>query len=121
MGTILVNGYTETITVVRPGPRDRHGDPGETAEHTISGVIVAPSGSSEDVADGDQVTTRWDLYAPAGSDITATDRVRRETDPATGDLRQRAPWIVVGQPSPWRSPFSNWAPGMVVKIERHTG
>ena len=114
----------ETITVVRPGRRDRHGDPGEPTEHTITGVVVAPGQSSEDVSDGDQVTTRWDLYVPAGSDVVVTDRVRLAADPDPGDstdMKRRGPWIVAGVPAPWRSPFSSWAPGVVVKIERHTG
>lgn len=120
----MVSGFTEVITVVRPGPRDRHGDPGEPTEHTIDDVIVAPSRSTENVDSGNQVTTRWDLYLPAGADIQATDRVRRAADPPPGetsDLKRRAPWVVVGDPSPWRSPWSGWNPGVVVHIERHTG
>lgn len=114
---------TETITVVRPGSRDRHGDPVDPTEHTIAGVIAAPNQSSENVDDGDQVTTRWDLYLPAGADIRATDRLRRQSDPSPqgASLLQRAPWIVVGDPAPWRSPFTSWAPGVVARIERHTG
>lgn len=114
----------ETVTVVRPGGRDRHGDPTGATEHTIAGVLVAPAGSSEDVSSGEQLADRWDLYLPVGSDIVATDRVRRALDPTPGDdapLPQRAPWVVVGQPSPWRSPWSSWTPGMVVRVERHTG
>ena len=116
----------ETVIVVRPGGRDRHGDPsGDATEHTITGVLVAPSQSSEDVTTGDQATSRWDLYPPVGADIRATDRVRRPAvDPAPADgadMRHRAPWVVVGDPSPWRSPWSGWAPGQVVRIERQTG
>lgn len=127
-----MNGYTETITVVRPGPRDRHGDPVtdnagkpiHVTEHTIDQVIVAPAASTEDVGRGETVTSGWDLYVPPGADIAVTDRVRRTTDPAPGgsvDLKRRGPWVVVTEPAPWRSPFSNWAPGTVVRIERHSG
>lgn len=112
---------SETIVVVRIG-RDRHGDPVVTSEHAVSGVTAAPSGSTENVSTGDQVTGRWNLYVPDDADIRASDRVRRQDDPAPGSsLKSRAPWVVVGDPAPWRSPFSNWAPGAVVQIERVSG
>lgn len=129
-GVVGVTGHRETITVVRPAGRDRHGDPsGQATEHSIAGVVAAPTGAgagrtAEDVSTGDQVTDRWDLYLPAGADIRATDRVRRSTDPtpaAGASLRARAPWIVSANASPWQSPFTGWEPGAVVQIERQTG
>lgn len=114
---------SETITVQRLG-RDRHGDPTVVSEHTIAGVVVAPTGTTEDVSTGDRVTGRYDLYVPADADVRATDRVRRPSDPDPGEgasVKSRAPWIVVGDPAVWKSPFGFWTPGAVVQIERVSG
>lgn len=114
---------SEDVVVVRP-VRDRHGDVVSFTEHTLPGCIVAPSSSTENLAAGEQVTGRWDLYVLTGTDVLASDRIRRPGDPAPADnapFRTRAPWQVVGDPAPWRSPFSGWSPGVVVTVERVAG
>lgn len=113
----------EDIVVVR-SVRDTNGDVVSFTEHTLRGCVVAPSSSTEDVATGDRVTARWDVYVLAGADVTASDRLRRPTDPAPAQgapFKARAPWQVYGDPAPWSSPFSQWTPGMVVTIEKVTG
>jgi hypothetical protein len=58
-----------------------------------------------------QITTGYRLYCPPAADIAAGDRVR---------VRGRN-HRVVGEPDDWRSPFTGWAPGLVVTLERVEG
>lgn len=116
----VANG--EDLTVVRVA-RNRHGDAVVASEHVLRGCVVAPSTSTEDISDGDQVVSRWNVYVLTDADVRAADRIRRPTDPtpANASVRARGPWQVVGDPEPWKSPFGSWAPGMVVQIERVSG
>ncbi len=114
---------SEDIIVVRP-VRDTNGDVVSFTEHTLRSCVVAPASSTEDVRDGDTINTRYDVYVLNGADVVATDRLRRQGDTAAAQgasLKTRAPWLVVGDPAVWRSPFSDWVPGKVVTIERATG
>jgi hypothetical protein len=75
---------------------------------TISGCGFNPGGTSEQVQTGRiPVVTRPEVYAPAGSDIRAQDRlvVRGKT------------YEVDGEPAAWRSPFTGWEPGLVVSLK----
>lgn len=67
-----------TVTVVRPVGFDRHGDPlpGDPTETVVTGCSVQPASTTEDLDGRDTVAELWDLYAPAGTDLRATDRVR---------------------------------------------
>lgn len=62
---------------------------------TISGCSVQPSSTSRDF-DGrtTQVTDRWDLYAPPGSDLRAGDRI----------VWNGIAFEIDGAPMPWKSP-----------------
>ncbi|MFD7646344.1 hypothetical protein ACFV5M_01580 [Streptomyces albidoflavus] len=90
---------SETITIVRPGPRVRDsagswvaGPPdeisvGRCAVMSPYGVTV---GSSSETHDASQtVVTRRVLFAPLGTDVRPTDRIRREN----GEL-----FDVIGRP-----------------------
>lgn len=73
---------------------------------------INPGGTSEPTQDGrNAVITRPEVYAPADADVTAGDRlvVRGET------------YEVDGEPAAWRSPFTGWAPGLVIVLKRVEG
>lgn len=67
-----------------------------------------PGQSSEPVQDArNAVITQPEVYAPTGSDVLAGDRlvVRGKT------------YAVDGDPADWRSPFTGWAPGLVIPLK----
>lgn len=111
-----VTVYTET--------RDRYGDVTLDGERVVRGCALAPRMSAEsDGAGGGQgsavsgtrqatVVTGLTLYAPAESGITALHRIR---------LADGTVWRVQGMPAVWRSPFTGWAPGEQIELERVTG
>src|SRR5690606_21170912 len=78
MRALLPHG--ETVTIVRPGPptQDEYGNdvPGTPVEIDVPGCGVAPRTSSEITDARDTVIVGLTLYAPAGTDLRATDRVR---------------------------------------------
>lgn len=99
-------GDVETVTVVRPGSRDKFGDEtGPAVELAIAGCLFAPGPSAELHDAANQVDTDGTVYAPAGSDVRATDRLR-----IRGVLHQ-----VVGDPQVWG------AAGVVVVVRHVTG
>lgn len=96
----------ETITVQR-ATFDRYNDATYVDHHTVSGVIQWPTGSVEgEMSVSDDRT----LLAPPGSDIVPTDRVK------LGGLTYQ----VKGLPTDWNNPFTGWAPGIEVRLERVT-
>lgn len=91
--------FTLQVTRVRQG-RDRHGDRSGPTDELAFRAVIVPSSSSENISDGDQVTTRQDLYpVDADVDVLATDRLRLPGE--TG-----AAWQVVGDPKMYVSPYS---------------
>jgi hypothetical protein len=73
---------------------------------------VEPRPSAEPVQDArNAVTSGFTLYMPTGTTITATNRVRV----------RGAVYDVLGEPAEWRSPFTGWAPGVVVQVEKVEG
>lgn len=91
--------FTSQVTRVRQA-RDRHGDRVGTADELVFRAVIVPSSSSENISDGDQVTTRQDLYpVEPDVDVLATDRLRLPGE--TG-----AAWQVVGDPKRYLSPYS---------------
>lgn len=83
-----------------------------TYDLDIPGCAFNPGGSSEPLEVGrESVITRPEVYAPAGSDILAGDKlvVRGEV------------YEVEGQPASWVSPFTGWAPGLVVRLVKVDG
>lgn len=102
-----------TVTRLRTGAspgRDPYGAPipGAVTEHDIRGCVVVPRQESPQVGGSDQqardtVVTGLTVYAPPGTDIATTDRVR---------IRGRL-YEVTGQPGDWGvSPFTG-TPGPV--------
>lgn len=114
----LPNG--ETVTIVRPGPptRDAYGNdvPGAPTETDVPGCGLAPrdstgAGSNEIVQARDTVITGLILYAPWGTDLRATDKIR-----VGGVLYE-----VDGQPGSFRSPFTGSTGPVVAALQIVTG
>ena len=82
------------------------------SELDIPGCGVASTGSTEplDVA-RNAVDSDFDVFMPAGSDVTAQDRLR---------IRGLV-CDVAGRPFAWQSPFTGWAPGVVVQAKVREG
>lgn len=110
----------DTVTIVRPGPptRDEYGNdvPGPAVETVVPGCGISPrdstgAGSNEIVQGRDTVVAGLLLYAPSGTDIRATDRVR-----VAGVLYE-----VDGQPGVFRSPFTGSLGPVVAALSLVTG
>lgn len=81
-------------------------------ELEVAGCAFNPGVSSEPLEVGrNAVITRPEVYAPAGSDILAGDRL------VVRDLT----YEVAGDVADFRSPFTGWQPGIVVRLERVDG
>jgi hypothetical protein len=98
----------ETVTVIRPPGRDPFGDPlpGTTVEFDVGGCLFAPGPSRELGFAANQVTSDGTIYAPPGTDVNPTDRVR---------VRD-AVYSVVGEPQDWGAGV-----GVVIVLRRVTG
>lgn len=82
------------------------------AELDIPNCGVAGSGSTEPLIDArNAVDSDFDVFMPAGTDVTAEDRLR---------IRGLV-CDVAGRPFDWRSPFTGWAPGVVVQAKIREG
>lgn len=110
----------DTVTIVRPGPatEDAYGNdvPGPPTEIPIAGCGVAPRDSTGSAANEmtdarDTVISGLTLYAPYGTDVRATDKVR------IGGIM----YEVIGLPGSFRSPFSGSTGPVVVALELVTG
>ncbi|MFJ9313797.1 hypothetical protein ACIRN4_06350 [Pimelobacter simplex] len=78
----------------------------------IPGCGFAPSGSAEPLEQGrNAVITTPTVYAPAGADVLAHDRLI---------VRGRT-WQVKGDPADWRHPMTGWTPGLVIQLEEVAG
>ena len=69
-----------TITVLRaPLVEDDYGnsepDWSAATSHDVSGCSVQPAQGTEATVGRETIVLRWQVYAPAGTDVTATDRV----------------------------------------------
>lgn len=88
----------DTITILRaPLERDGHGNDkrnwSAAAETPVTGCDAQPVGSQETLVNEDQVLLSYKVYAPAGTDVVATDRV------SYGGTT----YDVFGEPERWRS------------------
>lgn len=111
---MFIAGDVETVTVLRDAGRDKFGDEiAPTAEIALPGCLFAP-GASHEFASGstravqeasNQVDTDAIVYAPVGTDVRATDRLRV----------RGADYQVVGHPQVWGSA------GVVIELRRTTG
>lgn len=81
-------------------------------ELAIPGCGFDPGGTTELIEVGRAaVLTQPTLFAPADADIGPADRI---------EIRSRT-WEVDGDPALWRSPFTGWEPGLVVKLRLFEG
>lgn len=109
----------DTVVILRPGPatQDVYGNdiPGAPTEIPVSGCAVAPgegAGAANELVDArDTVTLGLTLYAPFGTDVRATDRVRVGAEV----------YEVQGQPGGFRSPFTGSTGPVVVALELVSG
>lgn len=78
----------------------------------IPGCAFNPGNSSEPLQEArNAVVTRPEVYAPAGADVKAGDRL----------VVRSLTYDVEGDPADWRSPFTGWNPGLVIALERADG
>lgn len=102
---MLPSWAKDTVIVVRAATvADRYGNQVRdwaTASRTdVPGCSVQPLDMAEQVSpDRDAVTTRWRLFAPAGVDVAATDRI------SWGGVD----YEVDGDPQRWQSPTGGLA------------
>lgn len=68
---------SETLDILRPAATDPFGDPsGGGTEFRLEDCSVQPRSSTEDTAGRDTVIAGYTVWAPAGSDVRSSDRVR---------------------------------------------
>lgn len=111
--------YGETVTRLRGVPvSDRFSnestalDWSTPAQLAVKGCAFDPAASTEPLEQArNGVLSKPTIYAPAGSDITAHDRLV---------VRGRT-WQVDGDPADYRSPFTGWAAGLVVRLKAMEG
>lgn len=77
----MISFKNQTVTVIRPNYIAERGNqvPDWTgaSEHQVTGCRVQPTvGGEEQSTTRDAIVARWTLFAPAGADIDARDRVR---------------------------------------------
>lgn len=84
---------SDTVTILRGETRNTSGDlVGSDTETEVPGCSVQPTSATESTDRGELLVTNATLFAPAGSDVVATDRVRW-----LGDV-----YAVNGPPARWR-------------------
>lgn len=102
-----------TVTVtVNHRSQNAYGDRTTTGTTTLVGCAFAPGASAENLQSRDEVSEVGILYAPAGAAILPTDQVV---------LPDGTTWEVNGTASTWVNPFTAWAPGVVIPLQRVTG
>ncbi len=106
-GGAFTAGQTETVTRLRPQPRNTFGDPaGPPVEASVGGCLFAPGRTEEDgTPAANQEQADAVLYCPAGTDARSDDRWRVRGDE----------YITVGKPPVWA------AAGVQVFLRLHTG
>lgn len=111
--------YGDTVTVIRPSPRDRFGDqPGDT-RHEVAGCFVDYASSTEDggLSSGmgesrsETVTSTVTVFMPTGSDVTNHDTLM---------LVDGSRWRVNGRPKRFVHPVTGWTPSVEVTATQIT-
>lgn len=94
---------------------DRHGDVVTTTRIVLDAMIAAPRDTAEPLDDRAQTVTRRTLYGvlPQGIVVEPTDEFELPGEPGR--------WTVQGDTFDWTHPWSGWAPGAEIQIERVTG
>jgi hypothetical protein len=100
-----------TVTVQRQ-TQDRFGNFTTASEHQVGPCAFEPTSTQELTDRRETVTRPARLFIPPGADIVPTDRIV---------LADGSRWSVVGDVQPFANPFTGWAPGGTVQIERVTG
>ena len=81
-------------------------------EVDVAGCAVEPRPSSEPSQEARNATVSgFTLYMPAGTVIGPQNRVRV----------RGGTYEVLGEKAEWVSPFTGWAPGVVVQVQRVDG
>lgn len=78
---MLTPAMTQTISLVTRevvGTDELGNDVYGDVEVTVTGCSLQPVGSDEQLAAGNLVTSRWRLWAPIGTPLTATSRIRHD-------------------------------------------
>lgn len=103
----------QVMTVIKrvKGPSDSFGNDTWTEARADVRGVFNPGGSTETVQGQDMLVVQPTVVLPAGTDVAAIDAVEIDGDR----------YEVDGNPSAPVSPFTNWAPGIVVKLKRVTG
>lgn len=114
--------YGETVVRLRRGPspgRDARGQPipGPLTETPVQGCVVAPRESNPTVGGDmqqarDTVIVGYTVYAPPGTDLLTTDRVRIRDEECE----------ITGDPGEWpRNPFTGTRGPVQFAADRVTG
>lgn len=119
MSTPALFPYGEIVTRLRGTPAENpySGEPTSLDwtspdELDIPGCGFDPGGSEEPLAQGrDAVITQPRIFAPAGVDVAAHDRIV---------VRGRT-WQVDGDPADYRHPMTGWKPGVVINLKAVSG
>jgi hypothetical protein len=134
MATLPLRTGGTTITI-QSAVTDAQGDRVYTDRLTVSGCLMFPSFSttgrisyrSEQSGQGaDVVTDSRTVYAPFGTDVSATDRVlihpagMATIDPANTALRKRIAYQVMGEPMQWTNALTGWSPACEIALTRVT-
>ena len=81
-------------------------------ELAVSGAAIAPSSTTEPLADNRRmVVTSMSLYCASGLDVKPDDRIRARS----------GVWDVVGEEQMWSSPFTGWSPGSEYELRKVAG
>lgn len=116
-----------TVTLVRTGPspgRDPRGQPlpGPVTETPVPGCVVTPRADTPAVGGPEQtgrdtVIVGITVYAPPGTDVRTTDRIKIEGHRYTGVVFE-----VTGEPGDWgHSPFTGSRGPVQFAADRVTG
>lgn len=116
---LMSPGFGETVTVQRsaatgrPGrATDSFGDRLPAATHVVAGLAIAPGSVGESNERGETVSTTVTAYGPYDMDIRSTDRV------VLADGRR---FDAVGDPEPWRDPWSGERVGATIQLRAVRG
>lgn len=113
---MFAHGETVTVLTANSVTDPYSGDASESwdnpTELNVSGVGVEPRPSNEPVQDArNAVISGFTLYFPTGTAIGPQNRV----------VVRGGTYDVLGEAADWRNPFTGWAPGLVVQVERTAG
>ena len=113
---IFPHGETVTVqtagTITDPYSGEQISDWTTPTGVNVAGVGVEPRPSGEPTQDArNAVVSGFTLYFPPTSVVSAANRV----------VVRGGTYDVIGEPAVWVSPFTGWAPGVIVQVERTAG